>query len=211
MSSIYGKNLKISLFGQSHSPGIVVTVEGLPPGFAVDFEELNDFMARRRPGGRPFATPLREADHPEFLSGLVGNVICGAPLTAVIRNTNTRSGDYEAFRDLPRPGHADFTAQLKFGGAQDTAGGGHFSGRLTAPLCLAGGIVKQVLRQKGIFVAAHIASVGEIEDDLWDPCREIERIENREFPVLNPAQGEKKQRLILEMRTRAILWDVLRN
>ncbi len=200
MSSIYGKNLKISLFGQSHSPGIGVTVEGLPPGFAVDFEELNDFMSRRRPGGSPFATPRREADHPEFLSGLVGNVICGAPLTAVIRNTNTRSGDYEAFRDLPRPGHADFTAQLKFGGAQDTAGGGHFSGRLTAPLCLAGGIVKQVLRQKGIFVAAHIASVGEIEDDLWDPCREIERIENREFPVLNPAQGEKMQRLILDMR-----------
>ncbi|MBR4870222.1 MAG: chorismate synthase, partial [Oscillospiraceae bacterium] len=150
MSSTYGKNLKITIFGQSHSAAIGVTAEGLPAGFKVDMAQLNAFLARRAPGKSPLATPRKEADAPEFLSGMVGDVLCGAPLTAIIRNTNTRSGDYDNLRDLPRPGHADFTAQMKFGGAQDVAGGGHFSGRLTAPLCIAGGIAKQILAQKGI-------------------------------------------------------------
>ena len=159
MSSSYGKNLKITIFGQSHSAAIGVTVEGLPAGFRVDMDRLNAFLGRRAPGKSPLSTPRKEADAPEFLSGLVADTLCGTPLTAIIRNTNTRSGDYDNLRDVPRPGHADFTAQAKFGGAQDVAGGGHFSGRLTAPLCIAGGIAKQILAEKGIFIKACTASV----------------------------------------------------
>ena len=143
MSSIYYGQLTVSLFGQSHAPGIGVTIDGLPAGEAIDLEELQAFLARRAPGGSPLSTARKEADVPEILSGLAGGYTCGAPLAALIRNTNTRSGDYDNLRDIPRPGHADYTAQVKYGGFQDVAGGGHFSGRLTAPLCIAGGIAKQ--------------------------------------------------------------------
>lgn len=116
-----------------------------PAGEKIDLDELQAFLTRRAPGTGSWSTPRKEADAPEILSGLADGVTCGAPLAAVIRNTNTRSKDYSNLRDVPRPGHADFTAQLKYGGWQDVAGGGHFSGRLTAPLCIAGGICKQIL------------------------------------------------------------------
>ena len=154
MNSSYGDNIRITIFGQSHAPAIGVTIEGLPAGFTVDRAALQAFLDRRAPGRDPTATARREADEPEFLSGLVGDVTCGAPLTAIIRNANTRSQDYEELRAVPRPGHADWPAQVRFGGFQDVAGGGHFSGRLTAPLCIAGGIVLQVLAQEGVSVQA---------------------------------------------------------
>lgn len=160
MASIYGNNIKISIFGQSHSAAIGVTVDGLPAGFAVDMEKLQAFLDRRAPGNSEFSTPRKEADRPEFLSGLVGNVTCGAPLTAVIGNTNTKSADYDNIRDIPRPGHADYTAHMKYGGFEDVSGGGHFSGRLTAPLCIAGGIIMQILESKGISVRAEILEIG---------------------------------------------------
>ncbi|MDD7719363.1 MAG: chorismate synthase [Eubacteriaceae bacterium] len=160
MSSTYGKNLKISIFGQSHSEAIGVTVDGLPAGIEINMEELQSFMDRRAPGQNKYSTPRKEADKPEFLSGLVGNKTCGAPLTAIIHNTNTRSKDYDNIRDIPRPGHADYTAHVKFGGHEDVSGGGHFSGRLTAPLCIAGGIVKQILAESGITVEAVIKEIG---------------------------------------------------
>ena len=138
MSSTYGEHLKLSIFGQSHAPAIGMTLDGIPAGQAIDLDELQRFLDRRAPGRAEYATPRKEADRPEFLSGLVGNVTCGAPLAAIIRNTNTRSGDYSNLAVVPRPGHADYTAAVKYGGAQDAAGGGHFSGRLTAPLCIAG-------------------------------------------------------------------------
>jgi len=164
MSSIYGKNIKVSIFGQSHSPAIGVTVDGLPAGFAIDFDALNEFMRRRMPGQGAHTTKRREADVPEFLSGLVNGVTCGSPLTAIIRNTDARSSDYEQLWDIPRPSHADYTAFIKFGASRDVRGGGSFSGRLTAPICIAGGICLQLLQQKGINIAAHIAQIGNIKE-----------------------------------------------
>ena len=172
MSSSYGENIRITIFGQSHAPAIGVTIEGLPAGFSVDRAALQAFLDRRAPGRDETSTARREADTPEFLSGLVGDVTCGAPLTAIIRNTNTRSQDYEALRAVPRPGHADWPAQVRFGGFQDVAGGGHFSGRLTAPLCIAGGIVLQILAQKGVTVQARAERIG----GETDPDRQREAI-----------------------------------
>ncbi len=160
MSSSYGENIRITIFGQSHAPAIGVTIEGLPAGFTIDRAALQAFLDRRAPGRDETTTARREADVPEFLSGLVGDVTCGAPLTAIIRNTNTRSQDYDALRAVPRPGHADWPAQVRFNGFQDVAGGGHFSGRLTAPLCIAGGIVLQILAQKGVTVQARAERIG---------------------------------------------------
>ncbi len=160
MSSSYGENIRITIFGQSHAPAIGVTIEGLPAGFTIDRAALQAFLERRAPGRDSTSTARREADEPEFLSGLVGDVTCGAPLTAIIRNANMRSQDYEELRAVPRPGHADWPAQVRFGGFQDVAGGGHFSGRLTAPLCIAGGIVLQILAQKGVIVQARAERIG---------------------------------------------------
>ena len=169
MSSTYGDKLKITVFGQSHSEAIGVTCEGLPTGFEIDKEKLYSFMSRRAPGKDPTSTPRAEADIPEFVSGLAGGVTCGAPLTAIIKNTNTKSSDYSELRDCPRPGHADYTAHIKYGGSHDVAGGGHFSGRLTAPLCIAGGIALQILEKKGIYVGAHIVQIGNECCDRFDP------------------------------------------
>jgi chorismate synthase len=162
MSSQYGKNITVSIFGQSHSPAIGVVIDGLPAGFPLNLEELQEFLRRRRPGQSELTTSRAEGDVPEILSGLANGVTCGAPLAIIIRNTDTRSADYSELRDIPRPSHADYTAHVKFGGHQDTAGGGHFSGRLTAPLCAAGGICLQILRTLGIEIAAKIVQVGDI-------------------------------------------------
>ena len=150
MSSEFGSLLKISVFGQSHGRAIGVVVDGLPAGEAIDLEELNAFLARRKPGKSHLSTARREADAPVFLSGLENGVTCGAPLCAVIENGDQHSSDYDALRDKPRPGHADYTAFVKWGGQADMRGGGHFSGRLTAPLCIAGGIAKQILSRRGV-------------------------------------------------------------
>ncbi len=166
MSSSYGENIKLTIFGQSHSEAIGMTLEGIPAGSAVDMEALRAFLKRRAPGNSPLSTPRKEADEPEFLSGLKDDVTCGAPICAVIRNTNTRSQDYEKLATVPRPGHADYTAAVKYGGHQDYAGGGHFSGRLTAPMCIAGGICKQLLAAEGIEITAQIASVGGVTGDM---------------------------------------------
>ena len=204
MSSIYYGQLTVSLFGQSHAPGIGVTVDGLPAGEAIDLEELQAFLNRRAPGRGPWATTRKEEDRPEILSGLAGGYTCGAPLAALIRNTNTRSGDYDNLRDIPRPGHADYTAQVKYGGFQDVAGGGHFSGRLTAPLCIAGGICKQILARKGIYVGAHIAAVGGIPDQSYDPVnldrKTLLAPGGRDFPVLDPDAGTRMQGAIAQAK-----------
>lgn len=169
MSSHYGERLKISIFGQSHSPAIGVSVDGLPEGFALDMDELRAFMRRRAPGQGELATARVEEDMPEVLSGLVNGVTCGAPLAIVIRNTDARSADYREVRDIPRPSHADYAAHMKYGGHQDVAGGGHFSGRLTAPLCAAGGVCLQILRGLGVHIGAHILQIGGARDDAFDP------------------------------------------
>ena len=200
MSSIYHGQLTVSIFGQSHAPAIGVTVDGLPAGEAIDLEELQVFLRRRAPGTGDWSTPRKEGDQPEFLSGLDQGHTCGAPLAAIIRNTNTRSKDYSNLRDIPRPGHADFTAQVKYSGFQDVAGGGHFSGRLTAPLCIAGGICKQILARQGIYVGAHIAAIGGIPDSPYDPVDLTQEAllapGEKIFPVTDEAAGEAMQSAI---------------
>ena len=184
--SQYGEHLRLTIFGQSHAPAIGMTLEGLPAGEAIDMEALQAFLKRRAPGQNAWSTPRKEADAPEFLSGLVENVTCGAPLTAIIRNTNTRSGDYAGLSVVPRPGHADFTAAVKYGGHADFAGGGAFSGRLTAPLCIAGGICLQLLRRRGITVISRIAAIGGVTDTAPLTASTA----GKPFPVVEDAAGE---------------------
>ena len=198
MSSTYGERLKLSIFGQSHGPAIGMTLDGIPAGRPVDLNKLQSFLNRRAPGQNAHSTTRKEADEPEFLSGLVDGYTCGAPITAVIHNTNSRSGDYSNLKDCPRPGHADFTAQMKYGGYQDVAGGGHFSGRLTAPLCIAGGLCRQWLEAMGIRIGAHIVAIGGVADepvylDWVNP--DLDAI-SPDFPVLNPEAGEKMREVI---------------
>ena len=200
MSSTYGENLKLSIFGQSHGPAIGMTLDGIPAGLPVDLEKLQEFLNRRAPGQNDWSTPRREEDRPEFLAGLLDGYTCGAPIAAVIHNKNTRSGDYNNLKDCPRPGHADYTAQIKYGGFQDAAGGGHFSGRLTAPLCIAGGLCKQWLEQIGIRIGAQIASIGNVEDVQLNPVHpQLDQLDPA-FPVLNPKIAEQMQDLITAKR-----------
>ena len=190
MSSTYGENLKLSIFGQSHGPAVGMTLDGIPAGLPVDFDTLQEFLNRRAPGQNDWSSPRKEEDKPEFLGGILDGYTCGAPIAAVIHNKNTRSGDYTELKDCPRPGHADYTAQIKYGGFQDAAGGGHFSGRLTAPLCIAGGLCKQWLEEMGIRIGAHILAIGECGDTYFDPMDpEIESVAP-DFPVLDPEAGE---------------------
>ena len=164
MASMYGNKLKISIFGQSHSPAIGVTVDGLPAGFSIDMDRLQQFLARRAPGQNAYSTTRKEADVPQFLCGLYNGATCGAPLTAIIQNTNTRSGDYAKTADLLRPGHADYTAYAKYHGFQDARGGGHFSGRVTAALVAGGSIVLAALQRAGIDITTHIARCAGLAD-----------------------------------------------
>ena len=196
MSSSYGENLRLTIFGQSHSAAVGMTLEGLPAGVTIDMEKLRAFLARRAPGQNAWSTARKEADLPEFLSGLRGDVTCGAPLTAIIRNTDTRSGDYAPFAVTPRPGHADYTASVKYHGFQDPAGGGHFSGRLTAPLCIAGGVCLQILEGLGVRVVSRIAMIGGIEDrgEL------LASTAGNAFPVVDKERGEQMQAAIAKAK-----------
>ena len=202
MSSTYGENLKLTIFGQSHGAAIGMTLDGIPAGLPVDFDELQTFLNRRAPGQNNWSTPRKEGDRPEFLAGILDGFTCGAPIATVIHNTNTRSGDYANLKDCPRPGHADYTAQIKYGGFQDAAGGGHFSGRLTAPLCIAGGLCKQWLAERGIRVAARIASIAGVTDDF-----EVNTLNPQldligtDFPVFSPDAGARMREKIAEARS----------
>ena len=203
MSSEFGNILRVSVFGQSHGKAIGVVVDGLPAGEEIDGLELQRFLDRRRPGTGPLSTARKETDVPEFLSGLEGGKTCGAPLCAVIKNADQHSKDYGELADKPRPGHADFTAWAKWGGRADMRGGGHFSGRLTAPLCVAGGIAKQILARRGIFVGAHLASVAGICDrpfPLHPTAALFEEVAAKPFPVLDEAAGERMRAAILEAK-----------
>lgn len=203
MSSEFGKTLKISVFGQSHGKAIGVNIDGLPAGESIDLDALNAFMARRKPGKSPLSTSRKEADAPVFLSGLENGVTCGFPLCAIIENGDQHSSDYDELREKPRPGHADYTAWVKWHGAADMRGGGHFSGRLTAPLCIAGGIAKQILARRGIFVGAHLAAVGTENDAPFPlhPTAELfDAIAAKPFPVVDDGAGDRMQALILEAR-----------
>ena len=192
MGSIYGRNIRVSLFGQSRGQGVGVVIDGLPAGFAPDMARLRAFMKRRAPGQTLLTTQRQEADLFEVLGGLADGRLCGAPFAAFIRNTDTRSGDYASLQRLPRPGHADFPAHVKYGGHQDGAGGGHFSARLTAPLCLAGGLLMQMLEQQGIRIGAHVAAIGDVQDTAFDPVSpQLDAVGGEHIPVLSPEAGQR--------------------
>lgn len=188
-----GNKLKVTVFGQSHAAAIGCVVEGLPAGFRPDMDRVAAFMARRAPGQNAWSTPRKESDTPEILSGLVEGVTCGAPLTAVIHNTDQHSRDYSGLKRTPRPSHADYTALLKYGDSYDIRGGGQFSGRLTAPLCFAGALALQLLEQKGVTIAAHIAQIGEISDSVPGFAAvdraTLAELTGREFPTFSPSAG----------------------
>lgn len=190
-----GKKLTVQVFGQSHAEAVGAVIDGLPAGIRVDQEALSAFMRRRAPGQGAHTTARRETDRPEFLSGLVDGVTCGAPLAIIIRNQDVRSRDYDALRDVPRPSHADWPARVKYGADYDARGGGMFSARLTAPVCAAGGIALQLLAEKGIAVGAHIAEIAGIPDTPFDPVR-LRREDllipgGKAFPVCSDEAGQR--------------------
>ena len=194
MSSTYGEKIKISVFGESHGNGIGVVIDGLPAGAEIDMDGVLAQMKRRAPGRDKTATPRKESDLPEVLSGMLGSTLTGAPLCAVIRNTNTKSGDYSNLLECPRPGHSDYTAFIKYGGANDIRGGGHFSGRITAPLVFAGSICRQLLEKRGIKIAAHIKSIGGVNDKAFDPTgisdELIGRLDSSSFALIDEDREE---------------------
>ncbi len=201
----YGKRIKLDIYGGSHDEKIGMILSGIPAGEAIDTDALRAFMARRAPGNDPYSTTRKEADEPVFLRGLdENNVTTGEDIEAVIYNQNQRSGDYSSLADTPRPSHADFAARIKYGESVDLRGGGHFSGRLTAPMCIAGGICLQILAKRDIYIGAHIYSVGTVYDRPFDPVnlakRDIDILHYWKFPVLEGAAGAKMKALIERAR-----------
>ncbi len=199
MSSETGNKIKISIFGESHGTAIGAVIDGLPAGEKIDFDALLQFMKRRQGGNTPYSTPRREEDVPEFLSGIRNGVTTGAPLCLVIKNNNVRSGDYNV--DIPRPGHADYSAFVKYDGYCDLRGGGHFSGRLTAPICAAGGILIQILKRRGINIVSHLSSVGQILDTPINNMESDslqEAVKTKDFPVFSEKAGEEMKECILK-------------
>lgn len=192
--------MKYTIFGESHGPAIGVTLEGVPAGLELDWDAIRFDMARRAPGKNALSTARKEADEPKILSGVFEGKTTGAPLCAIIENTDTRSKDYTRTKDLARPGHADYAAHVRYGGCNDYRGGGHFSGRLTAPLVFAGAVAKQILAQKGVFVGAHISSVYGISDDALEDWDSLKAAAAKDFPVLNDEKGQEMQAAILEAR-----------
>lgn len=192
MHSSFGNNFRVTVFGESHGVGIGVVIDGLPAGEAIDFEELGRFMVRRAPGQRG-TTPRKEKDIPEVLSGYVDGRTTGSAMTLIIRNKDQRSEDYVL--DIPRPSHADLNVHYKFNGYMDMRGSGPFSGRLTAPLCLAGGIAKQILARRGITVGAHLAQIKDILDDTWDLVNvtpeELKSIGAKGFPTISEDAADR--------------------
>lgn len=194
MSSTIGEALRLTLFGASHGAAIGMTLEGLPAGLPVSTDALQAFLDRRAPGRSPLSTARQEADIPRFLSGLTGGITDGSPVTAVIENTDARPESYAPLRTVPRPGHADYTSYVKYGAIP--SGGGHLSGRLTAALCVAGGICLQFLAREGVTVLSRIASVGAVED-----CGELTvSTAEKPFPVVDDACGEAMQQAIFQAK-----------
>lgn len=201
MSSVFGKNIRVSVFGQSHGPAVGVVVDGLPAGFAPDMEKLRALMRRRRPGQSLTSTQRKESDLFEVLSGFSSGRLCGAPVCMVIKNSDKRSADYEELKHKPRPGHADYPAAVKYGGYQDSAGGGHFSGRLTAPLCLAGGIALQLLEEAGVRIGAHARSIAGVEDLPFDPLEpQLDSLVGENIRVLDAGAGRRMEEAIDKAR-----------
>ena len=196
--------INYTIFGESHGPAIGVVITGLPSGLALDMDAVAAEMARRAPGKDKTATPRLEKDFPKVLSGMLNDTLTGAPLCAVIENTNTKSGDYNNLLACPRPGHSDYTAFVKYNASNDIRGGGHFSGRLTAPIVFAGAICRQILENKGIKISAHIYNIGTAYDESFNPvCIDnelIEKLNNSSFAVIDDSVEEKMRAQVEEAR-----------
>ncbi len=200
MKNSFGSQISVTIFGESHGPAVGAVIDGLAPGISVDMEYIKRRMEERRPSGG-ISTARRESDIPEILSGVFNGYTTGTPVTLVIKNESARSRDYESISDIPRPSHADFTAECKYHGFQDYRGGGHFSGRVTAALVAAGAIIRAALEKKGIFIGTHIAKLKNIEDRAFgDFGADIARLDGAELPTLSAEAGEKMRELILSVK-----------
>ena len=192
--SFFGEKIKLTVFGESHGEAIGAVLYGVPAGFEIDNDEILLQMARRAPGKDKTATPRLEKDFPVIKSGVLNGVTTGAPIAVVIENTNTRSGDYSNLLTTPRPAHSDYTAYVKYGGHNDVRGGGHFSGRLTAPIVFAGALLRQILAKRGIKIAAHIASIGGVSDESFDPVSIddalLDRLSGESFALIDREREE---------------------
>ncbi len=202
MASTFGNKIKISLFGQSHGEKLGAVLDGLPAGEIIDMEVLKAFLRRRAPGGE-LVSARKETDEPHIVSGLFEGKTCGAPLCVLFDNEDARSSDYEELRFIPRPSHADYPAFVKYSTCNDIRGGGHFSARLTAPLCAAGSIVMQLLAKKGIFIGAHLLQVGSVRGDTaYDPLHvSSDDFPSAEgFPVRSQDAAKNMKALIAEAK-----------
>lgn len=203
MSSTWGTNIELTIFGESHGTGIGIVIGNLPAGITLDMEEIKKNMKRRAPGQNKMSTARQEKDEVQIISGVLDHTTTGAPLCAMIYNSDQHSKDYSLLKECMRPGHSDYPAYVKYKGFNDVRGGGHFSGRLTAPIVFAGSVAKQILRQKGIVVGAHIQSIKDIRDDRFDVHITNEDIENmlqQQYPTLNKDVFVKMQNVIEEAR-----------
>lgn len=201
MSSLTGENVKLSIFGESHGKTIGVVIDGLPAGEALDYNEISAQMSRRAPGRDKTSTARVESDTPEIVSGVFNGRTTGSPLCAIIKNSDAHSSDYDGFSRFPRPGHADFTAAVRYGGFSDFRGGGHFSGRLTAPMVFAGAVCRTILEKRGIIVGAHILDISGVTDQPFNPTDPgqdmLKMLSHSSFPVINPPV-EKQMRAVIE-------------
>lgn len=205
MSSVIGEKIKVSIFGESHGEAIGCVIDGLPAGVKLDMDEIYKDMSRRAPGKDKTATPRLEKDIPHILSGVLDNVTTGAPLSMIIENTNTKSGDYANVQLVPRPSHSDYPAFVKYDGKNDIRGGGHFSGRLTAPLVFAGAVAKQILAQKGVTIGAHISQIGNVKDSQVDYNNiskdMLESLTNKTFSVIDDSVENVMREEVEKART----------
>lgn len=201
---MWGKNLKISIFGESHGAEIGVVIDGLEPGFEIDLDEVERQMDRRKPGKNRLSTARKEDDKANIVSGFFEGKTTGTPLCANIKNKDRKSADYTQIRDNFRPGHADYTGFVRYKGFNDYRGGGHFSGRLTAPIVFAGAICRQILEKKGIKITSHIKAIKNIEDSSFDYTnideKLIKRLSYSDFPLIDESLEDSMKNEILKAR-----------
>ncbi|MPW26214.1 chorismate synthase [Alkalibaculum sp. M08DMB] len=206
MSSIWGNRIKISIFGESHSNAIGGVLDGLPAGIKIDFDEIMVDMDRRAPGKSNLSTTRKEGDIPEILSGYFNGYTTGTPLAFIIKNSNTKSSDYDELKNLMRPGHGDYSGNVRYRGYNDYRGGGHFSGRLTAPLVFMGSVAKQyIMQKKGIYIFSRVKSIGDIVDDqidfgLINDSILLKNLRTKKLPTINEQKSLEMEEYILQMK-----------
>ncbi|MTI47372.1 chorismate synthase [Sporosalibacterium faouarense] len=206
MGDVLGDNIKLTIFGESHGKGVGIVIDGIPSGIRLDLEYINFQMQRRAPGKSKLVTGRKEKDNFEIISGFFNGRTTGTPLASMIWNKDKRSKDYEEIKNIMRPGHADYTGHIKYSGFNDYRGGGHFSGRLTAPLVFAGAIARQILKNKlNICFGSHICSIGDIEGEKFDDVSISEDLltdlSQIELPVIDIDKRREMEELILEAKS----------